>query len=307
MLRLFQRLERIASSHAPVLIRGESGTGKELVARWIHQRSPRSGESFVAINCAAMPETLIDAELFGHERGAFTGAVRARRGRFQIAHGGTLFLDEVAEIPMPVQAKLLRVLQEGEIEPLGGNDTVRVDVRVLSATHRDLKARIADGLFREDLFYRLKVLDVAVPPLRRRSGDLPILVEHFLQRFSPLGEMPEISPRAWAAISSYEFPGNVRELEHAVQHAVVLAGDEPVDLMHLPTELLGAIEVDESADAGFSSLNEATREFERGYIQRALMLADNNKTRAAAMLGISRKNLWEKMKGLGLSATVADK
>jgi two-component system response regulator HydG len=302
MLRMFQRLERIAASHASVLIRGESGTGKELVARWIHQRSPRSGEAFVAINCAALPETLIEAELFGHERGAFTGAVRTRRGRFHIAHGGTLFLDEVAEIPLPIQAKLLRVLQEGEIEPLGGNEVIKVDVRVLSATHRDLKARIAAGLFREDLFYRLKVLDAAVPPLRQRRSDLPVLVDHFLRRFSAPNVEHNITPRAWAAIASYDYPGNVRELEHAIQHAVVMAGEDNIDLMHLPTEILGAAEVDEDEVGGFTPLGQAVREFERNYLQRALSLADGNKTRAAQLLGISRKNLWEKLKSLGVES-----
>ncbi|MFT5432594.1 MAG: DNA-binding NtrC family response regulator [Myxococcota bacterium] len=296
MQRLLERLERIARSEAPVLIRGETGTGKELVARWLHQRGPRAGGPFVAINCAALPDTLLEAELFGHERGAFTNAIKARKGRFQMAHGGTLFLDEVAEITPAAQAKLLRVLQEGEIEPLGSSEVVRVDVRVLSATHRDLKARISEGTFREDLYYRLKVLDATVPPLRQRTGDLHVLVDHFLERFSGPASRPTLTARAWAALLGYDYPGNVRELEHAVQHAVVLAGDDDIDLMHLPTEVLGALEPEAAEDGGFMTLPDAVREFEQEYLRRALAMADGNKTRAAHLLGISRKNLWEKLK-----------
>ena len=223
MARLFERIELIAASDAPVLIRGESGTGKELVARTLHQRSPRRDMPFVALNCAAFPDTLIEAELFGHERGAFTGAVKKRDGRFVTSHGGTLFLDEVAELSAPVQAKLLRVLQDGVIQPLGSDRSVQVDVRVLSATHRDLKARISSGHFREDLFYRLKVLYLAIPPLRERPGDLALLVEHFLRKFAMGGEPAKLSPSAWAVLAEYVFPGNVRELEHAIHHASVLA------------------------------------------------------------------------------------
>lgn len=301
ILKLFQRMERIAASDAAVLVKGESGTGKELVARWLHQRSPRGGAPFVAVNCAALPETLIEAELFGHEKGAYTGATRARKGRFQLAHGGTLFLDEVAEVPLPAQAKLLRVLQEREIEPLGGSVTIKVDVRIVSATHRDLKARIRDGLFREDLFYRLKVLDLIIPPLRQRPGDLRVLAEHFLKRFSLPGSAPALSPSAWAALSNYDFPGNVRELEHAIQHAVVMAGDEDIDVMHLPTEILGAVEPDAVPESGLAPLATAVREFEREYLRRALVLSGGNKTQTARLLGISRKNLWEKLKSHELS------
>ena len=296
MQRLLGRLERIARSEAPVLIRGESGTGKELVARWLHQRGPRAAGPFVAVNCAALPDTLLEAELFGHERGAYTGAVKARKGRFQMAHSGTLFLDEVAEIPPAAQAKLLRVLQEGEVEPLGATESVAIDVRVLSATHQDLKSRIADGRFREDLYYRLKVLDAVVPPLRQRTGDLHVLVDHFLTRFSVPGQQPQLTARAWAALTGYGFPGNVRELEHAIQHAVVLAGEDDIDLMHLPTEVLGSLEPEVADGGGFLTLADAVREFEQEYLQRALALADGQKTKAAKLLGISRKNLWEKLK-----------
>src|SRR4051812_25574242 len=187
MLRLMDRVNPIATSHAPVLIRGESGTGKELVARALHERGPRRGNAFVAVNCAAFPDTLLEAELFGHERGAFTGAVRRRDGRFRAAHGGTLFLDEVAEMSLPAQAKLLRVLQEGTVEPLGSNATIKVDVRVISATHRNLLEWVRDGRFREDLYYRVNVIEIPIPPLRERPGDLAALVQHFLLRFTPVG------------------------------------------------------------------------------------------------------------------------
>ena len=301
MVRLLDRIETLAGSDAPVLITGESGTGKELVARNLHDLSPRRGKTFVAVNCAAFPETLIEAELFGHERGAFTGAVRRREGRFKAADGGTLLLDEIGEIPLPVQAKLLRVLQEGAIEPLGTNQIVKVDVRLVSATHRNLKELIASGRFREDLYYRLNVLDIPIPPMRDRHGDLPILVEHFLRRYAR-GDAPSISPRAWAALAEYAFPGNVRELQHAIEHAVVLSRGNEIDLTHLPLDIaaLGS-PPPPGEDAGLRALSVAVREFEREYLLRALRLTDGKKGRAAELLGISRKNLWEKLRGHGVS------
>ena len=193
----------------------------------------------MAVNCAAFPDTLIESELFGHERGAFTDATRRRDGRFKSAHGGTLFLDEVAELSQAAQAKLLRVLQEGTIEPLGSNESIKVDVRIISATHRDLKQRIADGLFREDLYYRINTLDLEIPPLRRRSGDLAILAQHFLQRFSKQETPAGITWRAWNALSAYPFPGNVRELMHTIEHATLLAAGEKIDVEHLPAAVRG--------------------------------------------------------------------
>ena len=301
MVRLLERIDTLAASDAPVLITGESGTGKELVARTLHQISPRHVRSFVAVNCAAFPETLLEAELFGHERGAFTGAVRRRDGRFKAADGGTLFLDEIAEIPMAAQAKLLRVLQEGIVEPLGTNTAVKVDVRIISATHRNLKSRITGGLFREDLYYRLNVLDIAIPPVRERRGDLPILVEHFLRRFTPEGKQPPgIAPRAWAALSEYPFPGNVRELEHAIQHAAVLSRGKEIDLEHLPSDLAGI--ATPAPDGGaFRTLSVAARQFEREYLLRALSLANGKRMKSAELLGISRKNLWEKLRFHGIA------
>jgi len=282
-----------------VLITGESGTGKELVARELHRKSRRRTGPFVAVNCAAFPETLLEAELFGHERGAFTGAVKRREGRFAAASGGTLFLDEVAEMSFSAQAKLLRVLQEGTFQPLGTNQTERTDVRILAATHRNLKERITQHAFREDLYFRLKVLELPVPPLRERRGDLMLLVEHFL-RGDGSGPKVEMTGRALAAINHYGFPGNVRELEHAIRYALALAESNIVDLIHLPPEIAG-IGVGEGQGQP-RSLSEAMRDFEREYLKRALVRASGKRTYAAQLLGISRKNLWEKLRAYGLSS-----
>jgi two-component system response regulator HydG/two-component system response regulator AtoC len=301
MVRLLERLETVAPSSAPVLVTGESGTGKELVARSLHSLSPRREKAFVAVNCAAFPESLLEAELFGHERGAFTGAVKKRDGRFKAADGGTLMLDEISEIPLPAQAKLLRVLQEGVFEPLGTNASSSVDVRIVSASNKNLKARVAEGLFREDLYYRLNVLDLVLPPLRERRGDLPLLVEFFLKRGAGEGTPPTISPRAWAALSEYPFPGNVRELEHAIEHAVVLAQGKEIALEHLPRDIVGAsAPAAEKGGEALRPLAVAAKEFEREYLLRALTACEGRKARAAEMLGISRKNLWEKLKAHGL-------
>ena len=303
MVQLLKRIETIAPSDASVVIVGESGTGKELVAKALHSASSRKDRPFVAVNCSAFPETLIEAELFGHERGAFTGATARRDGRFKAANGGTLFLDEVGEIPAMVQAKLLRVLQEGTIEPLGTNTPIKVDVRVICATHRNLKTLIAEGSFREDLYYRLNVIDIFVPPLRERRGDLPLLVDHFLHHFSKDDtQVPGMTPQAWAALTNYSFPGNVRELEHAIQHAVVFCRGEDIELEHLPTDIVGRSPNAPSASAGGSkSLSDSLKEFERQCLIQALNAAGGKKGIAAESLGISRKNLWEKLKGHGIT------
>lgn len=310
MARLRDRIETLAPSDAPVLITGESGTGKELVARRLHELSARRDRSFVAVNCAAFPEGLIEAELFGHERGAFTGAVKAREGRFKAAHGGTLFLDEVAEIPLPAQVKLLRVLQEGTIEPLGSNTPSKVDVRVISATHRSLKRFISEGKFREDLYYRLNVLDVALPPLRDRADDTPVLINHFLAELTKEGQtLPALTPRAYAALTSYHFPGNVRELKHAIEHAVVLSRGQEIDLEHLPKDVRGAASAPSSPDAKrgvIGSLSAAIKEFERAYLLRALDATRGKKMDAAKLLGISRKSLWEKLRGYDITDSDVD-
>jgi two-component system response regulator AtoC len=302
--RVRERLESIAQSDAPVLIVGESGTGKELVARRIHELSTRRERPFVAMNCAAFPETLLEAELFGHERGAFTGAVRRRDGRFKAADGGTLLLDEVAEIPASAQVKLLRVLEEGIIEPLGTNDRVPVDVRIISATHRNLKERIAGGTFRQDLYFRLNVLDVSLPRLRDRRGDLAVLVGHFLRALTPAeSDPPALTPRAWASLANYSWPGNVRELKHAVEHAVVLARSraaDEIDLEDLPDDVVVRGTPARPAAEPVRRLADAVREFEREYLRRALDLTGGRKARAAELLGISRKSLWKKLRGYGL-------
>jgi DNA-binding NtrC family response regulator len=302
MHRLIARLTAVAPSDASVVIRGESGTGKELVARALHAGSARGEKSFVAINCAAFPDTLLEAELFGHERGAFTGATSRRLGRFQAADGGTLFLDEVAELSQAAQVKLLRVLQEGTIEPLGSDRTIHVDVRIVAATHRDLRQEIAAGRFREDLYYRINTIELAIPPLRERTGDLPVLVKHFIERFSRR-EKPTTGLRwqAWTALERYRFPGNVRELMHAIEHAVVLSGGGEIDLKHLPSAVSGA---DARAPVGkpeaMPSLAEAMRAFERTYLLRALEDFEGRRAATAESLGISRKNLWEKLRQHGL-------
>ena len=305
MLRLVKRIETIAQSDAAVVITGESGTGKELVAHALHDGSGRGSKPFIAVNCAAFPDTLIEAELFGYERGAFTDATTRREGRFKAAHGGTLFLDEVAELSQAAQAKLLRVLQEGTIEPLGSNETVKVDVRIVSATHRDLRARIADGLFREDLYYRINTLDIAIPPLRSRGGDLPVLVQHFIKRFSnPARPTDGITWRAWNALSTYAFPGNVRELMHTIQHAVLLSTGGKIDFEHLPVAIRGEAPVVVRPQAApMAPLGTAMKQFERAFLIRALVEFDDKKGKAAESLGISRKNLWEKLKMHGICAS----
>jgi DNA-binding NtrC family response regulator len=301
MTRVLERLETVAGSDAPVVISGESGTGKELAARRLHARSARSAGPFVAVNCAAFPEHLLEAELFGYERGAFTGAVRRRDGRFKAADRGTLFLDEVAEIPLSAQAKLLRVVQDGLIEPLGTNAGMRVDVRLVSATHRDLKRAVAEGTFRGDLFYRLHAVGLHLPPLRERPGDLPLLVSHFLVSFGPVGpKPPDISLRAWQALSVYPFPGNVRELAHAIQHAVILSRGGMVDVEHLPEDITLVAAGMRSELRPLAPLAVVLRHAEREHLLKALAVAGGKKARAAELLGISRKTLWEKLRGHGL-------
>ncbi len=293
---LTSRIEAIASDKGAVLITGETGTGKELVARRIHQLGPRARSAFVAINCAAFPETLLEAELFGHERGAFTGATQRRDGRFKAADGGTLLLDEISEMSLSAQAKLLRVLQEGAFEPVGSNRSVPCDVRILSATNRDLKRLIAEGRFREDLYYRIKVFQLDVPPLRGRRQDVPLLVAHFAQGADPV----ELSARAWAILMHYPFPGNVRELGHAIQHAVVLAQGGRIEPEHFPEELR-EVWSGPTDDGEPLPLSAAARQFEREYILQAMRRVEGSRTRAAQALGISRKALWAKLRLHGLS------
>jgi DNA-binding NtrC family response regulator len=295
MLELQRRIDTVAPTNATVVIRGDSGTGKELVARAVHEGSPRSEQPFVVINCAAFPEALIEAELFGHEKGAFTGAATKRDGRFKRADGGTLFFDEVGEIPMGMQVKLLRIVQEGTFEPLGSSHPVKVNARLVCATHCDLKQRVAEGTFREDLYYRLHVLDIRVPPLSSRLDDIPLLVAHFFGRFSD-GGTPRVTPRAWSALMSHHYPGNVRELEHAIHHAAVLSPNGEIDVTHLPPSIsmLGG-HAPEQRETD-QHLAVSMRGYERRCLMRALETTKGRKAEAARLLGITRKTLWEKLR-----------
>jgi two-component system response regulator AtoC len=294
-------IHRIAPHRSTVLISGESGTGKELVARAIHDLSPRAGHRFVAVNCAAIPASLLEAELFGHRRGAFTDAVRDRAGLFEEADGGTLFLDEVGELPVALQVVLLRAIQESEIRRVGDSASIKVDVRLIAASHRDLAAAVATGAFREDLYYRLNVLPVAVPPLRDRGGDVPALVEHFAARHRHRnGSGPGFSEAAVALLADQPWPGNVRELENAIERALVLADGAIIDADflagHLPPRAAAAPVVDGLA----LSIKKATRALEIDLIGRALSRTRGNRTSAARLLEISHRTLLYKIKEYGL-------
>lgn len=313
MQRVMMLIDRVAQSSAPVLVTGESGTGKEMVARLLHQRSPRCHRPFIVVNCGALTETLMEAELFGHERGAFTGAIRKRDGRFKAADGGTIFLDEIAELPLSAQAKLLRVLQEGTFEPLGTNITHKVDVRVISATHRNLRERATEGTFREDLFFRVNVIELPLPPLRERAGDLPLLVQHFLRRFTPRDRpVPSIARGAWTLLARHAYPGNVRELSHAIEHAAVLSAGRTIVTAHLPASLVAAASPQSGPKSvtmprveSLRPLQVALREFEREYLAWVMAQVGGKRVRAAERLGISRKSLWEKLRLYGLSDIVS--
>jgi DNA-binding NtrC family response regulator len=291
---------RVASRHVTVLIRGESGTGKEVMARAIHYGSGRARGPFVAVNVAALPETLLESELFGHERGAFTGADRERRGRFEQANGGTLLLDEIGDLPKSTQVKLLRVLQERRIERLGSNRPIEIDVRILAATNRDLPAMIKAGQFREDLFYRLNVVCVELPPLRERREDIPALVEQFVARATTAGEPRRFSREAMDALVKYRYPGNVRELENIVQRALALARGAVIGTSDLPPHVRsGAVE-----EPVGGSLVEQVERLERRLISGALAESAGVQTRAAKLLGISERHLRYKLHKYGLDRPV---
>jgi two-component system NtrC family response regulator len=283
------------------LITGESGTGKELIARAIHQGGERRKEPFIAINCAAIPANLLESELFGHVRGAFTGAVRDHAGKFQQAHGGTLFLDEVGEMPIELQPKLLRVLQEMEVEPLGGKAST-VDVRIIAATNQDVEHAIEDGRFREDLFYRLCVIPIEMPPLRRRAEDVPLLIRHFLERFSR-GAPPDISDDALACMTAYPWPGNVRELQNAVERLVVLSHGEKIEQHHLPDKLSTQTPMSRSRVVELPAEGYALEEIEREAVLQALERNGWNQTRAAAFLQVPRHTLIYRMEKYDIKRT----
>ncbi len=283
MLEIISLLPRFAASSAPVLIEGESGTGKELIASAIHQLSPRSSGPYLKINCATIPEGLLESELFGYAKGAFTDAKADKEGIFSLAHGGTLLLDEIAEMPLALQAKLLRVLEEGEFLPLGATSPKKVDVKIIAATNKDLASLVREGKFREDLFYRLNVLYIKLPPLRERKEDIPLLVEHFVELFNFVtGKSVEgLSERAMEVLMDYDYPGNVRELKNIIEAAFVLVGGKVIDVEHLPAYLRG-------------------EEAERRKIEEALRRAKWRKGEAARLLGLSRSTLWRKMKKYGI-------
>jgi two-component system response regulator AtoC len=303
MQRLRATIEQIAKTRSTVLILGESGTGKELVARAIHESSPRRGRRFVAINCAAIPAALLESELFGHKRGSFTDAVRDKAGLFEDADGGTLFLDEIGELPLALQAKLLRALQEGEIRRVGETVSTKVDVRLIAATLRDLLEDVTAGRFREDLYYRLNVLPVRIPPLRERSDDIPQLARFFAERHAArhrIGTI-ELPDAVLEALQHQPWPGNVRELENVIERALVLADGPTIDLDFLGTVMKVHAPAANGDPADELSIKKATRELEQELIRRALGVTAGNRTNAAKLLEISHRALLYKMKEYGIS------
>ena len=306
MRDLFGSVRSIAETDVTVIIQGETGTGKELIAKAIHYNSPRRMKKFVAINCGALSETLLESELFGHEKGAFTGAITQRKGIFESADGGTLFLDEISEITPSTQVKLLRVLQESEFQRVGSTDSIKVDVRVIAATNQNLEELVKKGRFRQDLYYRLNVFPITVPPLRDRAEDIPLLVSHFIEKSKPKlhKQINEVAPQAMALLMAYQWPGNVRELENVVQRMLVVGKGETLEVTDLPQEIRGN---ESESKPDFRDLKEIARGsaeiVEKNAIVDALSKTGGNVTRTAKVLGISRATLQNKMKLYGLRAT----
>ncbi|MEW5763010.1 MAG: sigma-54 dependent transcriptional regulator [Bacillota bacterium] len=298
VLELRELIRRVAPTDATVLITGESGTGKEVVAVAIHRLSPRGQGPFVPVNCAAVPEHLLESELFGHEKGAFTGAIKRHIGRFELAHRGTIFLDEVTEMSPVMQAKLLRVLQDKTFTRVGGTQTLHVDMRVIAATNRPVEDAVAEGHFREDLYYRLNVVRIHIPPLRERREDVPLLVRHFLQRFRPCYQSAGISPEALELLCRYRWPGNVRELQNVIERALILCQGEEIRPHHLPRELQEGLPAAQSLPVPGEDLS--LEQVEKLLIQRALVKTGGNRSRAARLLGISRSALLYRMQKYGL-------
>jgi DNA-binding NtrC family response regulator len=294
MAELLEQVKKIARTDAPLLISGETGTGKELMAKFVHEHSPRATKPFRAVNCGAIPENLIESELFGHEKGAFTGATRRKAGLFEAVNTGTVFLDEVGELPLQLQVKLLRVLQESEVVRLGGSETLRVDVRVIAATNRDLAAEVKEGRFRQDLFFRLNVLTANLPPLREREQDILVLADHFVRRYCDQFGLPQktLTAEARNALAAHHWPGNVRELENVVQKAVLLSSSTRIGATELSFEQMGATR----------SLKEARAEAEERIIRQTLGRTQGNISLTAKILRIDRKWLMKKMDELGVSA-----
>jgi len=302
MLELFKLCEKVVDSDITVLVEGETGTGKELIARCIHHNSPRKAKLFVAQNCAGTPDTLLASELFGHKKGAFTGAISDKKGLFEIAHGGTVFLDEVGEMPPAMQVSLLRVLQEGEIKPLGADHAKKVDIRVISATNRSLEADVRAGRFRADLLYRLNVFTIELPPLRERIGDIPVLAKHFLEKHMEKSKksIAGISPEAIRVLDAYGFPGNVRELENEIERALTMAeSGDVIDPSHLSEKIHSQSALPyTSVEKG--TLNEMTESLEKSVLSKAIKTHGGNKSKIAEVLGLSRNGLAKKLKRYGL-------
>jgi len=296
---VINKIELVAKTDVPVLILGESGTGKELVADCIQALSLRAKNSYLKINCAAIPENLFEAELFGYERGAFTGAHTSKKGMLELANKGTLFLDEIAELPQNLQAKLLRILEDQTVYRLGGDKPIKVDVRFIYATSKDLKQLVKEGKFREDLYYRINVMSIEIPPLRDRKEDIPILINHYLKHFSEEFQrpLPKITEEAFQALIRYDYPGNVRELKHAIERAVLLAVDGNITLAHLPEEISQSFKSEKKDVLDYKLAKES---IEKEFILKTLIETNWNKTEAAKKLGISRKTLWQKLKKFNL-------
>ena len=309
MQAIYELIQRVAATDARVFITGETGVGKELVAKAIHFNSPRKNRPFVAINCGALAETLLETELFGHEKGAFTGAIQKKMGKFEYARGGTLFLDEVGEISSRMQVRLLRVLQEKKIEPVGGNESVDVDVRLLSATNRDITKRIREGEFRTDLYYRLNVVPIHIPPLRERSEDIPLLIQHFVQRYNRElnRDIQKISASAINQLIKYHWPGNVRELENVLERAFVVTDGQEIDTVffshdahHNPSEEPSPYHVD--TDIPFTTARSVVvSRFEKAYLYEALKRYEGNVSKTASKTGVNPRTIWRKIKSYGLN------
>ena len=302
MIALLDTLAMVAPSDATVLIMGESGTGKEVIANAIHHNSPRAGQPFIKVSCAALPETLLESELFGHEKGAFTGAVSRREGRFQLAHRGTIFLDEVGEMSPALQTKLLRVLQEKEFEPLGSARTIKVDIRVIAATNKDLTKEVKEGRFREDLYYRLNVVPITMPPLRERKEDIPPLADHFLAVYREKNRKPlkGISGKALDLLVRYDWPGNIRELENCIERAVIMAREEMITPVDFPSQIQ-RLSGEGAKEGSAIPYGMSLAEMERELIVKTLAETGGNRTRASEVLGINRRTLQNKLKEYGLN------
>jgi Nif-specific regulatory protein len=301
MVDVYSSIELVSTTRASVMLRGDSGTGKELIARAIHYYSGRADKPFVKVSCAALPETLLESELFGYEKGAFSGANALKKGRFDLAHTGSLFLDEIGDISLATQVKLLRVLQEREYERVGGVDTIRVDVRFIAATNKDLEREVKEGRFREDLYYRLNVIPIFLPALRERKEDIPILVQHFLKKSAETNQKPEkrITDDAWEHIMNYSWPGNVRELENAIERAVIMCTDSVIHRHHFPVDLQAKIDPsDESASNGdgLEDLTVAVERLEKRLLAKALEQSGGNKRKAAQALGLTERMIGYKVK-----------